>query len=210
MLNILGGLWRVWLVCFGFLFIVVILRFYTEPVKLNKPTVVNFQDLFSKNNIGKLVTVSGKVDYTLALSKEIYVNNLNSKLLHTEVYLPLFSVSSPNDFVVIRGGQEDVEKVKSRSAITNPELLKNQDYSITGRLEPISNLSNSNLTSFFSDELPKARAMSVPTLIINSAEVISVQEFGKEFVPVASVLLVLLMSSMYLQLYIDKKINVNK
>ncbi len=209
-LNIWAGLWRIWLVTIGSLFIIIIIRFYSEPIKLNQPSVVGFQDLYSKNNLGRLITVSGKVDYTLAFTKEVYVDKLNDKLLRTEVYLPLFSVSNPNDFVVIKGGKDDIDKVQSRVAITNTSLLKNQDYTVTGRLETIESLSNSSLVSFFTDELPKARAMTAPQVMVNSADVQNFSDFGKQFLPFLILVAAFLASSIYCQAFIDKKISENK
>jgi hypothetical protein len=140
------------------------------------------------------------------LSKEVYTNNERNNLVEEQVYLPLFSESSPNDFVVIKGGKEDVVRVRSRAAVSNYELLKNQDYVVTGRLEDVNSITNTQLSSFFKEELPKAKAANQPKVVINSADVKSLKDWSSSFVLAMLVLIVCLVSSIYVQAFIDKKL----
>jgi hypothetical protein len=206
LLNFWGSLWRIWLVSIGLILMIMIFRFYTEPVQVSTPKEIAFQDLYNGANIGELVTVKGKVDYTYALSKEVFTNNSNNTLVEEQVYLPLFSTSNINDFVVIKGGKEDVEKVRSRQGVSNHELLKNQDYTVTGRLESIGDLKNENLAAFFKEELPKAKSINVPQVLINSADVKTLREWAMGFVYIALLMLFCFGSAVYMQAFIDKRL----
>lgn len=205
-LNFWGGLWRIWLLSLGLMLLIGVLRFYNEPIQVSNPKEIAFQDVYNGNNLGELVTIRGTVDYTLALSKEVYVDSESNTLLEKQVYMPLFSQTNPNDFIVIKGGKDDVEKVQSRQNVSNQELLRNQEYTITGRLESISNLTNSHLQIYFNEELPKARLLNAPQVMINSADVKTLSEWGMNFVGTGIFLIFCLLSSIYVQIFIDKKI----
>jgi hypothetical protein len=206
LLNIWGSLWRVWLVTFGLVVIISAFRFYTEPVRTTTPKEISFEDVFDKKSMGKLVRLNGQVDYSLALLKDTYINDATNRLVRQEVYLPLFSKTNPTDFVIIKGGTDDVQKVRAREGITNLELLKNQDYMITGRLETVETIANTDLSNFFGVEMPKARGLNVPKVVVNSADVKPLSGFLVEVAPYIGISAVFLISSIFLQIYIDRKL----
>lgn len=206
-LNIWGHLWRIWIIALGILSIITIIRFNSEPVLLREPKEISFQESFSGENLGEIVKIKGKVDYNLTLSKEIFIEeNDRARIISQEVYLPLFPSNNLSDFIVIRGGTEEIKAVAGRSGITNYEVLKNQDYSITGRLELIENLKGSELNKYFREDLPKNRSLNSPKLLINSVDLKSFKDFTSEFIPFYAALLGCLISSIIVQIYIEKRI----
>jgi hypothetical protein len=206
-LNFWASLWRVWMISFGVLIITTILQFRSQPVLIGSPKSISFEDAFKGENIGKIVKINGVVDYTAALSKEDYITKEGAKkLLGKEVYLPFFSKTKITDFFVIKGGEQQVNDVNSRINIRNYELLRNQDYTITGRLESLNTFDNADLQQFFLIDFPREKKLNTPEIVINSADLKTLKTFASIFIPFYLLLVILLASSVSLQVYIDKKI----
>ncbi len=207
-INLFGYLWRVWLVSLALLVLLIIFRFYSEPVIVSTPEVLTVDQAKSSKYINKIVKVEGVVDYPLALTKETEITQSNgeTKLVAKEVYLPIFSQTDPSSFIVIRGGNEDLQKVLGRTGINNSDLLNNQQYSTTGVIQPIDKLENNDLKNFYLEELPKAKNLNPSTLLISSVGVISLESFLMRYASLTVTLILLLVLSVIVQVYIDRKI----
>jgi hypothetical protein len=204
-LNTWGATWRIWLLTFGVLALLTIFRFTAEPVQISEPVKVSFADILSQDNLGKIVEISGKVDYTLSFARKIYIQNEIYTLLESEVYFPMFA-NDNLDFVVIKGGAENLNTVTSSLGGTNYDSLKNQDYTVIGRLETLSNLENQDLVRFFRDELPQRKSLNTPKLIINAADIKTLRQFADEFAPYYAFVMLFLTSSIFIQIFIDRKV----
>lgn len=202
-LHIYAGLWRVWIGTLSILFVITIFRLYYEPVIVTEPRNVTFAEAKLSENSGKLVTINGKVDYTLALLKETKTKD-NITTLKTEVFLPFFSKNGSDDFMVIRGGKTDVDNVLSRENITNYDLLKNQDYTVTARVEEINSMANENLKNFFLNEMPQKRNLQTPKVLLNSADVLTLPQFYNSLSLYFYVVIFLLVTSTVIQFYLDR------
>lgn len=206
--NLLGYLWRVWLISLALLLVLVIFRFYLEPVIVEEPEVLTVDQAKSSKYLGKIVKVEGIVDYPLALTKETEISQSGggTKSVAKEVYLPIFSKTDPTNFLVIRGGEDDVQKVLGRTAVNSADLLNNQEYSVTGEVQSIDTLMNEQLKTFYLEELPKSRNLNPNTLIINSTGLVTLQSFLMRYASLAMILVLLLLVSVIVQVYIDRKI----
>jgi len=211
LLNLIGNLWKVWTISLAVLIILFFFRFYSQPVIFSEPKTVSVEELQSGKYIGEIVKVNGKVDYALALTKDDLVENQRNELqsITREVYLPIFSENDSSQFVVLRGGPEDVSNVLGRVGLTDGSLIKNQNYSTTGKIEKIDSITNNELKDFFTAELPKAKSAAPAKVIINNVGLINIYDFLLQFLNYFLTIVTLLVVSIYIQLYIDKKI-VNK
>lgn len=204
-LNFFGDLWQVWIWVVSFLIVLTLLKYYSEPVMMKTPREVSFEDILKVENQGKIVKVRGKVDYALAFTKET-IEPGKEAIVRSEVYMPFFAKNGGTEFLVIRGGASDVEKVNARANVTNYELLTDQDYEIIGKLDPLETLKNRDLRSFFTEELPQKRNLNAPKFVINSADIVTLAEFYNQVVPYYYIFLTLLVSSTAVQFYIDKRL----
>jgi hypothetical protein len=205
-LNFYASLWRVSLISFAILLSLSIIKFYTEPINKGNVKEISFEQAFTKDNLGKIVKISGKVDYTLALIKTSHLKGDPSKIVKEEVYMPLFPEDRQDEFIVMRGGSEDYSGVIARKDITNPEVLRGQNYTIVGKLELIDELQNPDLRRYFNEELPIKRNYKIPKLMISNSDLQSIAGFIRGLVPYYIVVLALFLSSLYVQYHIDKKI----
>lgn len=207
-LNFYGNMWRVWAAILAIFLIIVIYKYYTQPIIIGTPREIAFDELKSGKTIGEIVKVSGKVDYTLSFTKDDLVENQKGDLssISREVYLPIFSPTDPTEYIILKGGTNDVNNVLGRAGLTNQELLKNQDYTVTGRIEKIENIDNQELKDFYITELPKSKGLTPAKLIVNTVNIQTLSEFLLRFVIWFILILFLLGSSIYLQIYIDRKI----
>jgi hypothetical protein len=205
-LNYWGDLWRIWLISFGFLLAFTILRMSTEPILYSQPKEVIFDDLYNQENAGKVVQVSGKADYSLAVTKDIILNGKTSKVIGQEVYIPLFSKTNTSDFILIKGGTDDLIKVNGRAGVTNLELIKNQDYTIIGSVDDMASVKNEEIISYFTSQIPKKKGYNVPKIVVNSADLITFKSFALRLIPYYIFILFCLISAICVQIYIDKKI----
>ncbi len=205
-LNLWGSLWRVWLATFAVLGIITVVSFYNNPIVITTPQEISMADALTSKYLGKVVTIKGKVDYSQALERTVYYKYNRDRVLSNEVYMPIFNNIGDLDFVLLQGGQSDWEKVRSRAGITNLDLLRNQDYTVTGKLQSISTLKNAELRSFFIEELPKSKNYNAPKLVVNSVNVEPIGKFAESFEAYYILSLVLLITSAAIQIYIDKKL----
>lgn len=206
--NFIANSWKMFASLLAIFLIFVMFRYFYEPVLVGEAKEVTFNDLKGNSNLGKIVKVKGKVDYPLAFTTNELVSSSNGEtsVSPREVYLPIFSEIDNADFAVIRGGQTDLSTVTGRVGITVPDLLKNQDYEVIGRVETIENIKIEQLKKYFSSDLPNTRALNKPQILINSAEVVTLQDFINRYISIATILLILTVSSVALQIYLDKKI----
>lgn len=207
-LNFLAKSWILFGILLVALSIFIGVRFFVEPVQTSDPVQVTFDELQGNENLGKIVKLKGKVDYTLAFTKdEIQTDNRgNVTLSSKEVYLPIFSEVDPLEFVVIKGGDNDLSNVLGRANINSSELLRNQDYEVTGKVETISNIQNERLRNFYLTELPKDGSLNTPQILINSSDIVSSNDFINRYLNLFLVLLVLTIAAVGLNVYIDRKI----
>jgi hypothetical protein len=206
LLNFYGSLWRIWIFSLGVVISITMIRYFFEPIVAIEPKESTFVEAMSDSNNGNIIKTSGKVDYTLAFIKELKDRDNSSKAVDTEVYLPLFSKSNGEEFIVIRGGKADVSNVLARSNVTNYDLLRNQDYTVMGQLEPIEHLSNGTLKKFFTEELPQKRNVQPPKYIINAADIKTLPEFYNSISIYYYIFVFLLVTSTATQFYLDKLI----
>ncbi len=208
---ILNFLAKFWLL-FGFILIILLItvgiRFYIEPIQLSTPKLVAFNDLKGNSNLNQIVKIKGKVDYTLAFTKdEVLTNQRGAVILSSqEVFFPLFSTDDPLDFIIIRGGKTDVSNVLGRVGVTNSDLLKNQDYEVIGRVETIDKLSNEQLKTLLTNELPKTKTLNTPQVLLNSAEVLTLDSFINRYIQFLIIIMMLFILALALQFYIDHRL----
>lgn len=188
------------------------IRFYSEPVLIGSPTEISYSDLQGNTYQGKIVKVKGKVDYTLAYTKdEIETNPKGNIILKSqEAYLPLFSDNDQLNFVVIRGGKIELANIQSNIGTTKTENLKNQDYEVIGRVELISNIKNEELRQYYMKDLPSDKNLNPPQVLINSADLVDINTFINRYSTLFIVLLILTILSVGIEFYIDIKIREKK
>jgi hypothetical protein len=184
------------------------IRFYIEPIVINTPSEITFNDLSGNKNLGQIVKIKGQVDYTLAYTKDVVVTDQrgNISLTSQEVFLPLFSPDDSQTFIVIQGGKKDLRNIASKIGVTDSALLKNQDYEVIGRIQTIDDINNKQLLGVFTENLPSIQSLNPPKILLNSAEIISINDFINRYTLMITVVLFLLISSTYLQFYIDRRL----
>lgn len=207
-LNVFGGLWRVLLVALAFLIVLTIFDYRNQAITIGSPKVIQANDVFDRSNLNKYVEIIGKADFSLSFYKRIYRSGDQEEVLKREVYFPLFLSSNSSDFIIVKGGQKEVDEVLSKSNITNLELVRNQDYSVRGELVAIDELTNTDLRKFFLEELPRGKGVSVPNLMINASDTISLGKFILTYIKIYAVLILLLCLSIFIQVFIDKKLQI--
>lgn len=210
-LNFFASLWWVFSIVLLFIIMGVIYRFYTQPIILNEPEKIAFSDLKGGKYIGKIVEFSGTVDYPLAFTLDQIQENSNRKstLISREVYIPVFSADDPTSYVLLRGGTKDTQKVLSMSGISNAELLKNQPYSVIGKVENIDVLRNEELRKYYLEDLPTSRSLTPTNIIISSVGLMPLNQFISQYTGIILLSFAFVFASTFSQIYIDRKI-VNK
>lgn len=206
LLNILAASWKMWVVFLGVLISITIIQFKTDPISFGKPKRATFEDTLNKDNLGKIVEIEGTVDYSLSLIKDIYKNSSTEELIDRQPFIPFYSLKKPSDFLVIKGGPKELSNIYSKSQLTNQGLLQNQNYIVVGRVELISSLKNADLNQYFLDELPKAKNLNKPQVVINAYRYKTFKSFIFSFLKYYVLFISLIISSIALQIYIDKKI----
>jgi hypothetical protein len=207
-LNYFADLWRIFGIGLMILLIFIGLKYYSENVYIGDIKTVTFNDLKGGRSIGQTVKITGKVDYTLALTKDDIEETRQGRVIVStnEVYLPIFSPDEPNEYILLRGGPQDVQNVLGRQGVANPELLKGQDYAIIGKVQSIDFIDNEDIKKFYTEELPKSRASNPPTIVVDNIGLISLNDFLMRYLNYAIALVTLLVLTLILQIYIDRRV----
>jgi hypothetical protein len=210
-INFYASLWLSFAIILSMYLLFVGLHFYMQPVQISEPQKISFSDLRGNEYIGEIVEVEGFVDYSLALIKEEVSTNSrgNVTLLTREVYLPLFSPDEASEIIVIRGGSADIANITGRIGTTNADLLKNQPYTAIGRIERIGN-SLDEINNNYLNPIIKSRALNPPQLIINSANIISLESFLNQYINFFLLITLLFLTSLGLNIYLDRIISTAK
>ncbi|GIW57122.1 MAG: hypothetical protein KatS3mg083_067 [Candidatus Dojkabacteria bacterium] len=207
-LNLYASLWIVFSLVFLFSVILVIYKFYTEPVLLSDPEEITVNDLKNSKYIGKIVKLKGLVNYPLAFTLDQLQENRNGSvnLVSREVYLPIFNDKDPTHYVLLRGGKLDVDKVLAKQGINDITSLENQEYEVIGKVENIDLLTHPDLRKFYLEELPSARSLTPASILVVSVGIKDLNTFLLENSNYVGIVFCIFLTSMALQIYIDRKI----
>ncbi len=203
--NFWASLWLLWTICLGIAAIITVVRFNLEPVE-RQVEEVSVANVLNNKYIGEIVTLKGRTNYTDAFIKQDYKDERYQELVKQEVYLPIYSEDNPRDFLLLKGGESDTHNALEKKQVEDPDLLADQKYEVTGRIELFQNISDESIRTYFSEELPKTKNRNPPKLIINSSDLKTTEEFFSQFIPYFVVIIIFLTTSLLVQIKIDKLI----
>jgi hypothetical protein len=206
--NLYASLWMVFSLVFLFSVILVIYKFYTEPILLADPEEVTVNDLKNSKYLGKIVKFKGFINYPLAFTLDQLQESRNGSvnLVSREVYLPIFNDKDPTHYILLRGGKVDVDKVLSKQGINDIALLENQEYEVIGKVENIALLTHPDLRKFYLEELPAAKSLTPASILVVSVGLKDLDTFLLENINYLGIVFGIFFTSMALQIYIDRKI----
>lgn len=200
-------LWNTVLILLVILTGFIIFRYFTDSVIISEPQRISVEESRSVKYQGQIVTVYGIVDYTESYAK-ITTTEKNGVITESyeEIYLPLYKNGDQNEYILIRGGSTEIAKIRSRESLRSDELLKNQSFELTGRLEKIESIVNKDVIEKFTTELANKNGISPTSTVINSTRNITIENFISQFINSYLILVSVFVTSLFLQIYIDKKI----
>jgi hypothetical protein len=200
-------MWSVFLLILVFFTSLIIFRFYTDNVITSEPERISVEEGLSQKYQGKIVKVYGTVDFTLSQAKikTTIVNGVKTEE-YEEVYFPIFSNNNQKFFILVRGGNNEIQSVRSRENIQSQAILKNQNYELIGKIMKTDSLGNNDLVSKYNADL-ESSGYSPSSVIISSVDNISIEEFLNRYINSYLILMSVFIGSIVLQIYIDKKIS---